>query len=73
MKPLLTIYLNEDKTIGVNGPLEDKTACLGLLELAKLVLAEHWRRLATEATEQRIVPAVALPNDLIQGWRLTIW
>ena len=67
MKPLLTIYLNEDKTIGVNGPLEDKTTCLGLLELAKLVLAEHWRRMATAEAERRVIPAAALPDELIQG------
>jgi len=36
----MEIILNEDGTINVSGPLEDKILSFGLLEMAKLVVAQ---------------------------------
>jgi hypothetical protein len=40
-KVTLMISMDEKGRIGVNGPIQDKIFCLGLLELAKVVVLEY--------------------------------
>jgi hypothetical protein len=40
-KVILTISMDEKGQVGVNGPIQDKILCLGLLELAKLAVIEY--------------------------------
>ncbi len=41
MTVTLTITLDEGGKVGINGPLQDKILCYGLLECAKVVIAQY--------------------------------
>lgn len=40
-KVMLTISVDEKGQVGVNGPIQDKILCLGLMELAKVAVLEY--------------------------------
>lgn len=40
-KMVLTISVNGQGQVGVNGPIHDKILCLGLIELAKVAILEY--------------------------------
>jgi len=58
----LTIVFNTDTgKIGVNGPIQDKVGCFGVLEVAKDAIREYHR--AQE--ENRVQPVSVVPPGLM--------
>lgn len=53
----IEIVMREDGHIGVNGPLQDKVACLGMLEMAKQAVLSFDARKALAMPQNRIVLA----------------
>ena len=56
----LTIVLNMHGNIGIEGPINNKILCYGMLEAAKDAIKAY------EARQQRIVPAMQLPPEFRQ-------
>lgn len=57
----LIITINPDGSVSVNGPINDKVICYGMLEAAKDAIREHHARLAI-ANADRIIPARQIPK-----------
>lgn len=60
-KVQLIITLEESGQVGINGPINDKVLCYGLLDCAKDAIKEYNDRLAKERSGIAIVPAGAVP------------
>lgn len=37
----ILVVMNDDKTVGVQGPVDETMLCLGILEMAKIAIVEH--------------------------------
>ncbi len=55
--PFLLIILGQNGSVTVNGAINDRILCLGLLELAKEAIAKHH-----EAATKKIFVAAPNPN-----------
>lgn len=42
-QPIMTLYITKDGKLEITGMLADKVMALGILELAKIQLQEHWK------------------------------
>lgn len=51
----IVIHLLTDGSVQVNGPINDKVLCFGLLEVAKITIANH------KPAEQALVQPVSVP------------
>lgn len=58
----ITITLDENGAISVNGPLENPILCYGLLVMAKDAIANH-----VSMAQRRVQPAPASALSLIGG------
>jgi len=58
----LKITVNDDRTISVSGPIDDKIYCYGLLAVAQESIAAHHAR----AASQRVQAASASDLKLIK-------
>lgn len=47
-KVVMQIFITKEGKVRVSGMIDDKTIALGLLEVAKMELQEHWARLETK-------------------------
>lgn len=45
---IMEIILTKTGDIQVRGLIDDKTMCLGIIEVAKLKLQDHWKSLETK-------------------------
>lgn len=63
--PLLTIQLNTNGTVTVNGPITDKVLSYGMLELAKDAISEYHRRRVEQ--QSPIVLSRQIRPDLLNG------
>jgi hypothetical protein len=58
----ITIVMESNGQINVNGPLNDKVLCYGLLEVAKDIVR-------TFKPQQVVIPQILVPPDLRGGGR----
>lgn len=56
----IEITMDDQGRIGVNGPLQDKILCFGLLELAKAAVHEFGRN------KSGLIPAIEIPSELLR-------
>jgi len=56
-KAVLTITLEDDGKINVNGPVQDKILCFGLLKIAEFAVKEY-------VHNKVVVPNFIFPKDL---------
>lgn len=61
----VVITMNENGSVSINGPFDNKVLMLGLLETGKAAYLDFINQ---KARETRIVPATMIPpSDLIKG------
>ena len=56
----LTITLNEQGQIGVNGPIDNRLLCYGLLDMAREAIYNHGKQ--SENRIQPVPPGLVLPR-----------
>jgi len=59
IKDVIRIGTDETGKVFLNGPMNDKIFCLGLLEIAKQIVIEHGKK-----ESDIIIPS---PEDIIKG------
>lgn len=57
-KAQLVVIINDDGTIGVNGPVDQTMLCVGMLEMAKVAILEH--RNKAQKLIQEVPPGTVL-------------
>ncbi len=60
----LRIVLKADGKVYVNGPMDDKITCFGLLKMAEMII---WRHKVVQGPETIIVPSFMPPKGFKEG------
>lgn len=64
MKAQLTIMLDDNGTVNVNGPVGDKMLCYALLECGRDAINDFHKK---QANGKQVLPAGALALDQLKG------